>query len=915
MGERSRSSHPCRGARYLFEMLLVSVIPLGGLHRIATGSCSNAGQDAASPETVVRHVQAADGKPLWRCEFHLYRIGQLNQHIPPILSPDYSRVAFPVFDRKSGTTVRMDLDGREGQTYDEVPEFIFSPNSKRNLYHALEGEEHLLVVDGREQRFRRELGSFLFSPDSKRLAYQIGYGETLVLDGEEIYSGGMVDAMSPVFSPDSKHFAFCATTDHDYAIYVDQKPIDRCDELLISSLQFSPDSSVVSYAYRKGTEWFLALGAEKHGPFSEIAVCPLISQDSRRIAFGARSEDGWYLLFGGQRFGPYDFQPDYQLSPNSKHLLHTGTVARETTVYLDGKPLGAFERAHSLGFSADGQYHAWIGQEQKVDGLFVDGRLLERQVTDYLFSPDGQRLAFARGSAGGACVVEAGWSHTLYERVNGLQFSPDSKHLTYWAQKGEEGVLDVDGNEVVRFHGGGADDRVYFTEDGRIRGAGLHRLVTAGEPGPYDEAWFAEMRFVLFELTPVEARPELSSQEITTGPATLPVRVAAKGQTREPALYPAFHPKWPSTPIVMDLPPSMEHAPELEFSADGTLLAARTWQAGDAGESPLGTLVFNDHGVLVPGAVDDEGQFTSDYELIFPFLRPSDSGPGLLWYHTNRLRKFAPHRELFSEAAAWAFSAAFDLVVRVANPRNDEGKPEDPYDSSASLWTVELWELDPEPAKVWGVDLQGMSQTLDEAAFFEHEGRKLLFLGLIGQHGFLLNLTDGSLVDKVSYGTTHAKAVEEWMKRAKAGEKVGKLEDLPSFFATSLSCDSERRWFACGDFESRRVRIVSLDPPYETVHEWNTGDDAHQPPGGGWRVERVRFAGQGRYLIVEYHFGGGGTSLSMRPTDIFETTSWSRVWHENTAEIDSVCLSQDGRRLAFVRNQTVEMGPFKPNVP
>jgi hypothetical protein len=119
---------------------------------------------------------------------------------------------------------------------------------------------------------------------------------------------------------------------------------------------------------------------------------------------------------------------------------------------------------------------------------------------------------------------------------------------------------------------------------------------------------------------------------------------------------------------------------------------------------------------------------------------------------------------------------------------------------------------------------------------------------------------------------------------------------------------------ACGAFYDKRVRILDIAQPVKVVFEANTDVNPAQPPGGTWEVRRVEFAGDGRYLIVRYDFGGRLTKVSIDCTEVFEVRSWRSVWKEEDSSIGSVTLSPDCRLLAFVRNNAIDIIPFQPAI-
>jgi hypothetical protein len=54
----------------------------------------------------------------------------------------------------------------------------------------------------------------------------------------------------------------------------------------------------------------------------------------------------------------------------------------------------------------------------------------------------------------------------------------------------------------------------------------------------------------------------------------------------------------------------------------------------------------------------------------------------------------------------------------------------------------------------------------------------------------------------------------------------------------------------------------------------------------------------------------GSTGLQLYPTDIFDIRTRKLVWRENCYEIEGVTLSPDGKKMAFIRNNIIEIGDF-----
>ncbi|MHC4714534.1 MAG: hypothetical protein ACYTAN_14910, partial [Planctomycetota bacterium] len=144
---------------------------------------------------------------------------------PIVVSPNRQRVAFaatswsrrmrqqiPVGESAVGCD-HVAVDGRPQKHYEEVSAPVFSSDSKRVAYPAVEGEQCFVVLDGREgERYPGYIYGVIFSPDSKRYAYACEDLDraTLVLDGAALATHDSIDDYSLTFSPDSRRFAYAA---------------------------------------------------------------------------------------------------------------------------------------------------------------------------------------------------------------------------------------------------------------------------------------------------------------------------------------------------------------------------------------------------------------------------------------------------------------------------------------------------------------------------------------------------------------------------------------------------------------------------------------------------------------------------------------------------------------------------------
>lgn len=156
-----------------------------------------------------------------------------------------------------------------------------------------------------------------------------------------------------------------------------------------------------------------------------------------------------------------------------------------------------------LTISPDGQRVAYIGMDTKMrQHVIVDGKTVGKYgfvfFDTVVFSPDGQRYAFAVSESGkrgkkDCRVISDGKKGRKYHSIIGLppEFSPDSKHLVYFAREDEDwyGIIDEERGPAFRQTGYGPQ----FSPDGsQWAYVGMQRdeqfLVVNGKLlGPYEE--------------------------------------------------------------------------------------------------------------------------------------------------------------------------------------------------------------------------------------------------------------------------------------------------------------------------------------------------------------------------------------------------------------------------------------------
>jgi Tol biopolymer transport system component len=375
-----------------------------------------------------------------------------------LFSPDSRRLAYIAIEGDKEFAV---IDGVEGKRYDEVAHSItFSADGKRVAYTARDGKDWIVVVDGAEMKrypnpspppfhpVRKAPRNFVFSPDSKRLAYILSrYGKSLVsVDGMEGKFYGDIDDFA--FSPDSRTFIYTAHDNGKEMLVVNGAEENAYES--VYSVRFSPDSQRLVYRYGHGGAVIIDTDGTRPNCWGTV----VFSRDMKHFAC-IRNEKYPDCTIDGKSRGEADkviFSPDG---------LRFATL-REGKIRIDGKTVGDFSDVKGFTFSPDSGHFAftaaagWGRRCLVVDGVRgkAYSNLVSLEGTDEddgmpSFSPDSKHvLAVVRG--GKSFVILDGVEGKRYDSVGELMFSADSQHVAYVAKEGGKFLVVMDGVEGKR---------------------------------------------------------------------------------------------------------------------------------------------------------------------------------------------------------------------------------------------------------------------------------------------------------------------------------------------------------------------------------------------------------------------------------------------------------------------------------
>jgi hypothetical protein len=258
-------------------------------------------------------------------------------------------------------------------------------------------------------------------------------------------------------SPDSKRVAYVARCGNTSLAVVDGIAGKDYDGLGVNSLIFSPDSKRVAYAAKQGNNWLAVVDTAEGKEYDGLRSLSF-SPDSQRVAYAANRGRNWVVVVDGVEGKEYDRIGDIAFSPARKRVGYAACRGNNWLAVVDGvegKEYDLIGHA-SLLFSPDGlrvAYTARRGQNWFVVADGVEGKLYDALGKDRFLSAERLHLAYEvwRVDPQMAALAQDQEHDTFGE--TGPIFSPDSLHVAYWAQRGRDWLVAVDGAESRKYDG------------------------------------------------------------------------------------------------------------------------------------------------------------------------------------------------------------------------------------------------------------------------------------------------------------------------------------------------------------------------------------------------------------------------------------------------------------------------------
>jgi hypothetical protein len=364
--------------------------------------------------------------------------GPAMQTLPQlILSPDGSRYAY-VNHNRDGTGAWAVVDGRQVNYFGDILQYT----ARNMLISTMSTPDNntIFLLNGKPEIKAYSFNQKWFSDDGKQLALlitpQSGVPSFLSVNGKTVPGTQGLNVEKVYFSPDGNHYAaLCDTKTGAKFMIIDGK---KGDEYPSISQQYY-------YSIGNDMHWRYVTWTGNKSIFDDLQPpVPGFTADSSKFVYVANSNGRQFLVinddesdaFGstlspilspvGSRVGVYGVTPD-----NVQHIIMDGRNTANGTI---GNP-----RITELTFSPQATHYAYVQQGSAVylDGIAQPGLMQG----DYIFSPDEKHLAYyANGNGQSGVVVDGKLICTKPGMVNHIFFSPDSQHI-YWVSTGNLSYL------------------------------------------------------------------------------------------------------------------------------------------------------------------------------------------------------------------------------------------------------------------------------------------------------------------------------------------------------------------------------------------------------------------------------------------------------------------------------------------
>ncbi len=389
-----------------------------------------------------------------------------------LFSPDGNHYAYRA--EKMGKQCIV-VDGLPGPFYDGIPvknNMKFSPDSSHFVYTVFTGKDCAIILDNnRLNPAYNFIQDVIFSPDSNHFAFKARIEKTATGEKWQVIRDGKPGTaynkiFDLVYSYDSNHLAYAAVKDRHMILVIDDEEKPGRD--LYGFPTFSPDSETLAYTFVKDSKYQMVINDKEDG-FSFDGIFKFYySLDSSRFAYIADKDKQWFLVCDNKKSPGYKLLDGFQFSPDSSHFAYCAVNNDDKgLIVIDGKPQKTYTKVGQPYFSPDSKhlvYKAIVNNENNEDFWTTiiddeDQKQYYLSIGRYFFSPDSRHIAYRAMKLADQLVVVVDKKEEFADRylkiVGDPYFSPDSNHVAYHAMlKAEEWKMIVDGHLLNETYAG-----------------------------------------------------------------------------------------------------------------------------------------------------------------------------------------------------------------------------------------------------------------------------------------------------------------------------------------------------------------------------------------------------------------------------------------------------------------------------
>ncbi|HOD81346.1 MAG TPA: NPCBM/NEW2 domain-containing protein [Phycisphaerae bacterium] len=396
----------------------------------------------------------------------------------PVVSPDGAHLALVVLDAKTKSR-HVIVDGEKlGGDYDSIAAGtpLFSPNGHRVAFVARRGKECTVVWDGVESPAYPVIGEgwpvadLVFSPDGEALAYKLRTaGKTvLAIDGRWTWRSGPYDDAIGAdnktiwgiwdfqFSLDGRGFLYRGKVGDKMVAAWGYIPLnDRKGSITVEC--GPPHDSIgrgtpvwsTNRPSKQGATGIGYIAVDDKQEFIEFL--PAEARTSPRVKLPRRvrsdmsrpeEEEGtWDAIARGSLACP---------PGQAKRLDYVACRGGKWSAVISGRPGPPFDEIGTILYSPDGDRYAYAARNGPRVCLVVDGQAGPSfegvQYPLNVFSPDGKTVVYAARTPTSSVLMVDGKQVASYDRIDAasIVFSPDARHLAFAAGTKDKSFVVLD---------------------------------------------------------------------------------------------------------------------------------------------------------------------------------------------------------------------------------------------------------------------------------------------------------------------------------------------------------------------------------------------------------------------------------------------------------------------------------------